>query len=90
MLHNCIDFKKKEERLFPKTGSIVKFVNCGSTVDAKNQTVFIDVMDLLINSENITNIELSILGDGYLKKELGEKIRKLKLEKYVFLKGKYK
>ena len=66
----------------------LKLIAIGSLVKKKNQTFLIDVVAELINQH--IDVELSIVGDGKLKKELANKIERLNLQHVIHLLGNQK
>lgn len=61
--------------------------NIGSMKPQKNQTFLIDIFKNLVDSDHENKYKLVIVGDGELKKELWEKVKKLNLEKSVIFTG---
>ncbi|MFN5443935.1 MAG: glycosyltransferase [Crocinitomicaceae bacterium] len=63
----------------------LKLIAIGSLVKKKNHTFLIDVVNELIKQQ--LDVELSIVGDGKLKKELALKIENLNLQHFIHLLG---
>lgn len=90
IIYNCIDFEKfkiNTDRTLPKKGELIKFINCGRTVELKNQSFLIDVIDDLVKVKGITNIKLEIVGDGPLTETLQNKINLKNLQDHISLIG---
>lgn len=63
----------------------IKLIAIGSLVQKKNHTFLIDVVAELINQK--MDVELSIIGEGKMKKELEAKIEYFKLQHVIHLVG---
>lgn len=61
------------------------FVAVGRLTDAKNYPLLIDAVDLLRKSG--IRLKVGIIGDGEMRKSLGERIRDRKMENTVYLLG---
>lgn len=61
-------------------------LNIGNLEKYKGQKYFIDVMKIIIRKRS--DVSVYIIGDGPLKKELRDKIKLNKLDKYIILLGK--
>lgn len=84
LIYNGFDFKDFDSiKAFEKENYIVI---SGRIEKRKNFSLAVDVINELVNNRKI-NIKLLILGEGVLKKQLENKIRKLNLEEYIKLKG---
>lgn len=70
-----------------KTSGKICLIAVGQIWEAKNHFFLIDVMDRLRNKDDISRYKLIILGDGPLKSDLEEYIKKKKLANEVELKG---
>lgn len=84
-IFNPVDMNKFYPEKQMKKNNKVRFMSAGRLVDVKNHKLLINSFSELCKSSN--NVELYIFGDGVLKKELENHIKKLKLENKVFLKG---
>lgn len=90
ILYNCIDFERFKvdfNRVIPKNEEQIRFVNCGRTIELKNQTFLIDVIDHLVHKKGIKNCVLEIVGDGPLTSSLQKKVIDKKLENNIRLLG---
>jgi len=65
----------------------IKILTIGRLVKEKGYFYAIDAVSKLIKDNPEKLIEYNIVGDGYLKKEIRDYIKKKKLEKIIFLHG---
>jgi glycosyltransferase involved in cell wall biosynthesis len=84
-LPNAIDFERFSNAEKVKGSKSLKLINIGSLVRKKNQIFLIAVIEILLKKS--VNVELVILGDGPLKKDLKKEIQEKKLENNIFLNG---
>jgi len=83
-VNNKYDYKKdtNSSDIFFKNHDCLKLLNIGSFKKLKNQNFLIDVAYLLLNKFKI-NFVLLLVGNGPLKENIIEKIKKFKLESHV-------
>ncbi len=77
---NTIEYKKNIQK-----DSIFTFINIGRMDKVKNHEFIIEAAETLKNKGY--NFKVNIVGEGNLMDTLKDKIKKLNLEKYVFLLG---
>ncbi|MDJ8926937.1 glycosyltransferase [Clostridium perfringens] len=94
LLNNAIDLEKFNDNKYDKNclkytfrlkDNIKVITHIGRFVEAKNHKFIIDVFSKLIKEDN--NYRLFLCGDGKLKEEIENKVKKLNLEKYVYFLG---
>ena len=86
-LPNAIDTEKFNPQ-FKTHNKKLKLITIGSLVTKKNHRFLIEVVHQLVLQNK--DVELTIIGDGKLKKELQNRIKELNLNKHIHLIGNQK
>ena len=60
---------------------------CGRLIPVKAPTLIVEIANILVNFEKITNLKFVLIGSGPEEIKVNELIRKYKLEAYIDLKG---
>ncbi len=86
-LYNCVDYNKFKGVKRQISNKEIKLINCARNIEIKNQQFLIDVMNNIVHENKISNVKLTILGDGELHDFLKNKTRSLNLESYISFPG---
>jgi len=78
---------RKETTEFNRTLSNFTIVFCGRLVEFKAPDLAVQIIDILVNGRGFRNVMLRIIGEGRLRGDVEELIRKLALEDHVSLLG---
>ncbi len=86
LLKNAIDFNKFHNKFHNKAeNKILKLINVGSFQAKKNQQLLVYIVEILKNKGY--DVELTLLGDGKLRKKVEELTKEKGLTKNVVFKG---
>ena len=86
-IYNCVDYNKFSGKAREIEHKEINLINCARNIEVKNQQFLIDVMNFIVYKKKITNVKLTILGDGELHDFLKNKTRSLNLESYISFPG---